>query len=287
MSTNRTLTLHTLPVELIYCILDNLDDLTIILSLRNVCLQLNAIIDIYPRYQTLTTLNLAHNRVGAIGTQHLALVLRNNNSMLTMLDLDWNYLGDEGIRYLASQTENKAYTTIPIFENITGVLRFSGRCYNPENTTKTLGVRNALTTLNLRGNNISAIGAKYLGHAIQNNTTLTTLNLDINSIGDEGVQHLALALQNNTTLTTLSLQINNIRAEGAHYLAIALQCNQTLTTLNLQNNCILEEGARYLINALRSNNTLTMLNLQHTDIRPRHEQRFINADNHILAIIHF
>ncbi|CAF1157449.1 unnamed protein product [Adineta steineri] len=165
MSTNRTLTLHTLPVELIYCILDNLDDLTIILSLRNVCLQLNAIIDIYPRYQ-------------------------------------------------------------------------------------------ALTTLNLRGNNISAIGAKYLAQAIQNNTTLTTLNLDINSIGDEGVQHLALALQNNTTLTTLSLQINNIRAEGAHYLAIALQCNQTLTTLNLQNNCILEEGARYLINALRSNNSI-------------------------------
>ncbi len=37
--------LHTLTVELVYRILDNLDHITIFLSYRDVCAKLNAIID--------------------------------------------------------------------------------------------------------------------------------------------------------------------------------------------------------------------------------------------------
>ncbi len=40
-----------LPVELLHRILDNLDELTILLSMRNVCIRLNAITDAYHRYQ--------------------------------------------------------------------------------------------------------------------------------------------------------------------------------------------------------------------------------------------
>ncbi len=43
--------LHTLPVELVYRILDNLNEKTIFLSLRNVCTRLNTIIDTYNPYQ--------------------------------------------------------------------------------------------------------------------------------------------------------------------------------------------------------------------------------------------
>jgi hypothetical protein len=43
--------LITLPVELIYRILDNLDLLAILLSFRNVCKRLDAIIDAYQPYQ--------------------------------------------------------------------------------------------------------------------------------------------------------------------------------------------------------------------------------------------
>ena len=51
--TNKTLplSLHTLPIELVYRILDNLNEKTIILSARNVCTRLNTIIDAYHRYQ--------------------------------------------------------------------------------------------------------------------------------------------------------------------------------------------------------------------------------------------
>lgn len=51
-----TPSLHTLPAELIYQILDHLDPITILLSCRNVCLRLNAIIDTYRRYQVIFAL---------------------------------------------------------------------------------------------------------------------------------------------------------------------------------------------------------------------------------------
>jgi hypothetical protein len=48
-----TLSLHTLPVELVYRILDNLDDLTLFMACRNICTRLNAITDTYYRYQVI------------------------------------------------------------------------------------------------------------------------------------------------------------------------------------------------------------------------------------------
>ncbi|CAF3439819.1 unnamed protein product, partial [Rotaria sp. Silwood2] len=43
--------LLALPVELVYRILDKLDEFTILCSVRNVCTRLNAITDTYHRYQ--------------------------------------------------------------------------------------------------------------------------------------------------------------------------------------------------------------------------------------------
>ncbi len=48
-----TLSLHTLPVELVYKILDKLHYLEILLSCRDVCSRLNAIIDSYHRYKVI------------------------------------------------------------------------------------------------------------------------------------------------------------------------------------------------------------------------------------------
>ena len=55
MSDNIPKRLHTLPVELVYEILDQLDPLTIFFSCRNVCARLNAITDTYARYQVKET----------------------------------------------------------------------------------------------------------------------------------------------------------------------------------------------------------------------------------------
>ncbi len=48
---NKTISFLTLPVELVYHILDNLDGEAIFLSFRNVCTRFNTIIDIYHRHQ--------------------------------------------------------------------------------------------------------------------------------------------------------------------------------------------------------------------------------------------
>jgi len=51
VSDNMVLSLLTLPVEMIYRILDQINDKALFLSARNVCQRLNTIIDSYHRYQ--------------------------------------------------------------------------------------------------------------------------------------------------------------------------------------------------------------------------------------------
>jgi hypothetical protein len=43
--------LHTLPVELVYRILDHLDEVTILCSMQSVCARILAIVDSYHSYQ--------------------------------------------------------------------------------------------------------------------------------------------------------------------------------------------------------------------------------------------
>ena len=50
MSSQINLTFLTLPVELVYRILDHLDDWSLICSIRNVSTRINRIIDNYDRY---------------------------------------------------------------------------------------------------------------------------------------------------------------------------------------------------------------------------------------------
>ena len=51
MSDQPGIPLLTLPVELVYCILDFLESYEILFSVRNVSASLNAITDTYTRYQ--------------------------------------------------------------------------------------------------------------------------------------------------------------------------------------------------------------------------------------------
>jgi len=52
--------LSTLPVELVYQVLDNLDILTIFVSFRDICKRLNEITDNYHRYKVSFKLILSH-----------------------------------------------------------------------------------------------------------------------------------------------------------------------------------------------------------------------------------
>jgi hypothetical protein len=80
--------------------------------------------------QTLTTLRLQHNQIGALGAQHLADALRNNTvtlilssslsyphlhfftQTLTTLDLGENQIGDLGAQHLVDALRNNMVTLV-------------------------------------------------------------------------------------------------------------------------------------------------------------------------------
>jgi hypothetical protein len=51
MSNEQARSFLTLPVDIVYRILDNLDQLEILLSVQDVCTRLNAIIESYHQYK--------------------------------------------------------------------------------------------------------------------------------------------------------------------------------------------------------------------------------------------
>ncbi|CAF1461499.1 unnamed protein product [Adineta ricciae] len=217
-------TFSTLPVEIVYRIMDHQNDETLFCSMQNISRRLNQILSTYERYRTLTELSLYWNGIGTKGAQHIANALRTNTT-LTTLNLGYNRLGDGGAQHIADA----------------------------------LGTNTTLATLILLDNGIGAEGAKHIADALRTNTTLTTLNLSWNGIGAEGAQHIADALRTNTTLTTLDIGYNEIGYEVAQRIADALRTNTTLTTLILDSNQIGDEVAQHIADALRRNASINMV----------------------------
>ncbi|CAF1629918.1 unnamed protein product, partial [Adineta ricciae] len=128
-------TFSTLPVELVYRIMDHQNEETLFCSMQNICRRLNQILSTYGRYRKLTTLNLNSNKIGAKGAQHIADALRTNTT-LTTLDLDYNGIGAKGAKHIAHALRT--------------------------NTT--------LATLNLRRNEIGDEGAQHIVNALRTST---------------------------------------------------------------------------------------------------------------------
>ncbi|CAF1108905.1 unnamed protein product [Adineta ricciae] len=158
-------TFSTLPVEIVYRIMDHQNELTLFCSMQNISRRLNQILSTYERYRTLTTLDLGDNRLDAEGAQHIADALRTNTT-LTTLNLSWNGIGAEGAKHIADA----------------------------------LGTNATLTTLKLCRNGIGAEGAQHIADALRANTTLTTLDIGYNEIGDEVAQRIADALRRNASI---------------------------------------------------------------------------------------
>ncbi|CAF1665976.1 unnamed protein product, partial [Adineta ricciae] len=107
----------TVPIDIIYRILDHLDILTILLSLRNVCTRFNIVIDDYRPYVTLTDLNLCERHINGSKLQRLSCVLKNNTT-ITCLDLQQNELVADDAKYLSMiLKENHSITTLNLLIN--------------------------------------------------------------------------------------------------------------------------------------------------------------------------
>lgn len=128
MAKKDSYSLHTLPVEIVYNILDQMDKSTILLSLRNVCLRLNTIIDTYQPYQSFNTTELSYDRFSDEKLQHLADVIMTNTvrqkyscclfyifilQTLTALTLLTTETGDRGMQFISKAIQNNKVNIAP------------------------------------------------------------------------------------------------------------------------------------------------------------------------------
>ncbi|CAF0998917.1 unnamed protein product [Adineta steineri] len=178
----------TLPVELVYRILDNFERLDIFLSIQNVCTRFNIIISTYTQYGTFTELKLGSQLLNHKKIQLLAHALQSNTA-ITLLNLECSYILADGVQYLAQMLQNNSTLTMLNLE------RNQICAKEPQYLAQALEIQ-TLITFDLRKNQIDSIGAQYLAHALQRNTTLITLDLRSNGIGTEGAQYLAYAFPN-------------------------------------------------------------------------------------------
>jgi hypothetical protein len=177
-------------------------------------------------------------------------------TVVTILMLDGNDIGDEGAKAIAEVLKvNAVVTTLDLADNS---IEDEGAIAIAES----LKVNAVLTTLQLSGNNIGVDGAFAIAEALKVNAVVTDLRLWNNNICDDGAKAIAEALKVNAVLTFLRLSGNNIGVDGAKAIAEALKVNAVLTTLDLIYNNIGPEGAIAIAEALKVNAALTKLNLE-------------------------
>ncbi|TPX44718.1 hypothetical protein SeMB42_g04243 [Synchytrium endobioticum] len=148
----------------------------------------------------ITTLDLAHNRLGA-GAAHLGAALEINRT-LAHLDVSGNNLRADACRQLADMLQ-----------------------YNV--TVKTLAAR---------GNHIGDKGAHHFAAALRSNSTLTSLDLSRNDIGDMGAAALGHSLAANDGLKELDISWNNIRGPGFTAFFGSVKDNAVLAHLRIHHN---------------------------------------------------
>lgn len=117
----------------------------------------------------------------------------------------------------------------------------------------------ALDTLDLRYNEIGAIGAPHMGELLRTNRSLTELDLRFNGIDNVGIIALAEGLEANGVLRRLDLTGNLCQIGGAERLGEALAVNSTLRTLELDSNRLTAKGGAALAAGLLKNTGLRKL----------------------------
>jgi Ran GTPase-activating protein (RanGAP) involved in mRNA processing and transport len=183
----------------------------------------------FPRNQTLKSLNLVNNCIDAEALAELATGLYRNTS-LEHLDVADNHLNDAVA---------------------TRVLQHLIRR------------NNTLTRLDIDRNSIGFGNVERIADGLRINATLQEVDLSSSVLCDTGVEVLVRGLCQNSTLQTLALCDNCITATGVRCLLVNLLVDGSsgITNLVLNGNPIGDEGASLLANALGRNTMRKLLRL--------------------------
>lgn len=184
---------------------------------------------------TITSLDLSHNRIEALGCTEIAHALgRLSEATLVAAGLVGSSRGLT--RSTGSTSSNGSLASVS-----SSIAAGSPRvCVSPPK----MSYNTTLTLLDLRGNAVGSKGANALAEALRFNSTLEYLDLSFQSkgkkIGSDGCTALATLLHlkrkdgtDLSSLKTLRLARSNISFEGCRHLASAILSNSTLTELDI------------------------------------------------------
>ncbi|KAM5129099.1 NACHT, LRR and PYD domains-containing protein 3-like [Mantella aurantiaca] len=196
-------------------------------------------------------LHLSDNHLTDISCPHLALGIRNNQT-LRILDLSHNNLEGPHFRDLMEALTTSRIEELHLGNNdLTDI-----SCPHLAS-----GIRNnqTLRTLNLSGNNLEGPHVSDLMEALTT-SRIEELHLMSNLLTDISCLHLASGIRNNQTLRTLNLSYNNL--EGPHFRDLM----EVLTTsrierLHLEYNHLKDRSCPHLASGIRNNQTLKKLDL--------------------------
>ena len=111
------------------------------------------------------------------------------------------------------------------------------------------------SAVELRGNNISAVGFETLCASLTNSANLNRISAEWNNIGSSNLGMIALheLLQNNTAITSIDLRNNHIGPQCAGAISNIIKDSSSLKTLDLRWNELGDEGAQLILIALQNN----------------------------------
>lgn len=215
-------------------------------------------------------LNLNRGNIGMEGAKIVSNFLLHNGNNLQQLDLEYNFISDEGCIAIAQALLHEHSTSSSLKR-----LNLFGCCIR-EDGAKAMAivleqsklhhnVGISLKHLDLGNNGIGNEGCSALANALCTNQTLTSLRLDNCAISEDGFQSLARAIKHNknttnpsqTRLEQLDVSYNWMGNDGAISMAKALRKNNRyLRVFHITGCNILTEGWMALDEMMRMNYTL-------------------------------
>ncbi len=233
-------------------------------------------------------LKLSWNKITSAGVNSLSSFFHSSVTDVRVLDLEGNYLYDDGCRVLSTlMPDGLRVGTLNLQgNNVTsvGLYHMQQYLFKRQIKIKDLRLSNnefsikgahvlfdslslpgcAVTSLHLASVRLGEAGAAYLSQFLATNSSLTVLDVSNNDIGDAGIMIIAQALRLNGTLQSIDISDNNIGPEGASHMASFLPSNTALTTIKLSRTNsrlknIGEEGAKHIGLLLAQNSAITSI----------------------------
>lgn len=214
------------------------------------------------------------------------LASQKNSHRITLTD---NFIGDVGLEILVPfLKENPHITTLELKGNNISPKGFAFLCDELKSTKK-------LKSLICEWNNIGLDeeGVKALRTLLQYNRNLLHVNLRNNKLGIPEAAIISDIIKHSTSLLSLDLRWNDIRNKGAELILAALKENFTILYLEIQGNNIsgdLQQEIQYYLDRNRANNPISfeeILTLPNENIKQVHPQALKEKDlNNIMGNKH-